>query len=243
MCRAAVAGGVRTIVATPRWEDGSVEPPLPFAECRRRAESLESEMRGSLSVRLGFALQFSADLPGLAARHGAKLALGGGRHLLVSLPSVEVPSDAERVWEALARGGFSVVLAHPECNTLLRRDASRLTRWVSEGVTLQIDAASVTGAHGREVKRFAVECLHKYEGRVAVASNVRRGAEQRSCLGRARDVLAEAVGAGRAETLVAGTPAALIGDGVGRKDARGASTHGLGSLFRAFSPIKALTGD
>ena len=200
-------------------------------------------MRGSLAVRLGFALQFSPDLPGLAARHGSKIALAGRRHLLVSLPSVEIPSEVESVWEALARGGFSVVLAHPECNTLLRRDASRLTRWVSAGLTLQIDAASVTGAHGREVKRFAVECLHKYEGCVVVASNARRGAEQKSSLGHARETLAASFGAAQTRTFIGETPAALIDGGPGRKAARGFSARRLDSLLSVFGPTKTLTGE
>lgn len=243
MCKASVADGVATIVATPRWKAGCAEPPLPFDDCLVKVERLESEMRGALSIRLGFALQFSGGLPDLAARHGAKLALDGKRHLLVSLPSVEAPSEAEGVWRALAQGGFSVVLSHPECNAVLRRDASRLARWVAEGITLQIDAASVTGAHGREVRRFAVECLRKFSGRVAVASNARRGQERKSSLGRAREVLGGSVGAAQASAFVRETPAALIGGGAGCKNVLRSSPRGLASLFRSLSPIKTLTGE
>jgi protein-tyrosine phosphatase len=244
MCRAAIADGVKAIVATPRWEAGSSEPPLPFDECRGRLECLEAETLGVISLRLGFVLQFSPDLPALVEAHGPKLALAGGRHLLVSLPSVEVPAEAEGVWSALASAGFSTVLAHPECNAVLRRDDAPLVRWVSEGMTLQIDAMSVLGAHGREVRRFAVECLQKFEGRVVVASNGRWGVDAKNSLAAARGELVRSVGARLARSLMRETPAALIGDSLNGKGGRdGATTRSLTSRLRSMNPLRVLTGE
>jgi protein-tyrosine phosphatase len=243
MCHTAIADGVRTIVATPRWEAGSTEPPLPFDECHRKLERLETETRGALSFKLGFAMQFSAHLPGLVARYGSRVALAGRRHLLVSLPSVEIPAEVEDAWKSIGRGGFSVVLAHPECNTALRRNPERLARWVSEGLTLQVDAASVLGTHGREVQRFALECLRKYEGHAVVASNACWSAGQRHSLSKAHEELSAKVGARQARDFMKETPAALIGDGVWRNDVRGGSSRGLTAMLRSFSPIKALTGE
>ncbi|HEX8149727.1 MAG TPA: CpsB/CapC family capsule biosynthesis tyrosine phosphatase [Pyrinomonadaceae bacterium] len=242
MCRAAAADGVRTLVATPRWEAGHAEPPLPFDECLRKLRRLEAELRGLLSLKLGFALQFSPELPALVGRYGAELALAGKRHLLISLPSVEAPPEAEGVWGALSHAGFSVVLSHPECNTVLRRDAARLGRWVSEGLTLQIDAASVAGTHGREVRRFALECLRKFEGRSVVASNARRSAEQKSSLAIAREELIGSFGARHALRLTRETPAALIGDGAFSVSVRGSRPRGLASLFGSMDQAKPLRG-
>lgn len=243
MCHAAIVDGVRTIVATPRWEAGSTEPPLPFEECHRKLERLESEMRGAISLKLGFALQFSAELLDLIARYGSRLALASRRHLLISLPSVEIPIEVESVWKSIARSGFSVILAHPECNTVLRRDAIRLGRWVSEGLTLQLDAASVLGAHGREVQRFALECLRKYKEHAVVASNTRWSVGQRHSLSSAREELSGKMSTCQARGFVRETPAALIGDGIRRNNARGSYSRRLTSMLRSFGPIKALTGE
>lgn len=243
MCRAAVADGVKTVVATPRWEAGRAEPPLAFDECLRKLKRLEGETRGVLSLKLGFALQFSQDLPALVSRYGAELALAGKRHLLISLPSVEVPSEAEAVWGALSRAGFSVVLSHPECNTVLRRDTARLARWVSEGLTVQIDAASISGTHGREVRRFALECLREFDGRVVVASNSRRSADQKSSLGNAKAELVGSVGARLALRLTRETPAALIDEGAVRGEVRGSRPRGLASLFRSMGQTEPLRGE
>lgn len=243
MCHAAIADGVRTIVATPRWEAGSTEPPLPFDECHRKLERLETETRSALSFKLGFAIQFSAQLLGLLERYGSRLALAGKRHLLVSLPSVEIPAEVEEAWRAIGRGGLSVVLAHPECNTALRRNPDRLSRWVSEGLTLQVDVASVLGTYGREVQRFAFECLRKYEGHAVVASNACWSAGQRHSLSKAHRELSGKIGARQARGFMKETPAALIGEGVRRNDVRGDSSRGLTAMLRSFGPIKALTGE
>jgi protein-tyrosine phosphatase len=243
MCHAAIADGVRTVVATPRWNAGSTEPPLPFDECHRKLGRLEAETRGALAFKLGFAMQFSSHLLGLVARYGSRLALAGKRHLLVSLPSVEIPAEVEDVWKSITRAGLSVVLAHPECNTALRRNPARLARWVSEGLTLQVDAASVLGTHGREVQRFALECLRKYEGHSVVASNACRGAGQRHSLGKAHEELSGKIGARQARGFMKETPAALIGDGVRRNNVRGGPARGLTAMLRSFGPIKALTGE
>lgn len=243
MCRAAASEGVTTIVATPRWEVGCAEPPLPYEECRRRLEHLRTEMRGTIALKLGFVFQFSADLPDLVRRHGSKLALAGKRHLLISIPSVEVPAEAESVWKSLARAGFSVVLAHPECNTVLRRDAGRLMRWVSEGITLQVDAASVVGAHGREVRRFAFDCLRKYKGSAIVASNMRHTMDRKGLLGNVREVLVDNMGGRQAENFMRDAPAALIEDGVMNNKRSGLTTHSLSSFFRSARSSKPLTGE
>jgi protein-tyrosine phosphatase len=243
MCRAAIADGVKTIVATPRWEAGSSEPPLPFEDCLRRLERLEAEMRGALSLRLGFALQFSAELPSLVAVYGSRLALAGKRHLLVSLPSVEISAGVEEVWKSIALAGFSILLAHPECNAVLHRDPSRLKRWVSDGLMLQIDAASVLGTHGREVQRFGLECLRSYQGHAVVASNAHLRDKPQHSLAHVYRELSGKIGARQASGFTKETPCALIGDGVRRDNLRGIPSRSLASMLRSFGPIKALMGE
>lgn len=244
MCRAAISDGVTTIVATPLWEAGNLEPPLTFHECRRKLYRLAAETHGALSFKLGFVLRFSPELPKLVARYGSELTLAGRRHLLVSLPAVEIPAQAEDVWKSLARAGFSVLLAHPECNTVLRRDPDRLANWVAEGLMIQVDAASVLGSHGREVQRFARETLRRQKGHAVVASNARWGASQKYSLGGAREELSGKMGARAASGFTRETPAALITDGGRRRNGvKDSSSRTLTSLIRTLGPIKVFTGE
>ena len=231
MCRLAVEEGVRTIVATPRWEAHSVEPPLPFIEGRRRLERLQDTMGGALAFKLGFMMQFSPQLPSLVRQYGSVLALAGGRHILVSLPSLSTPAEAEAVWKRVAELGFYVVISRPECSSDLRRDPARLERWVASEVMLQMDAASVTGAHGREVQRFAERCIERYESQVVVASNARDASKRRSSLGLAREKLAKTIGARRTQILVSETPSQIINTNAARPRLR---VQAVQSRFTAF---------
>lgn len=240
MAQRALAEGVQTVVATPRWAAGHSEPPLPFADCQHKVARLEAALSGALSIKLGFELQFSPQLPGLVARYGSMLTLGGKRHLLISLPAVRVPAEVEMVWREINRQGFSIIVAHPECNAWLRRDPVRLDRWVDDGITLQISAGSVAGAHGREVRRFALECLRQYEAHAVVASNARDADAQKDLLSRARTELNGQLGERPTAAFMCETPTAIIND----QRAQVANSHvadgRFSILLRSLKPRKAL---
>ncbi|HEX8190678.1 MAG TPA: CpsB/CapC family capsule biosynthesis tyrosine phosphatase, partial [Pyrinomonadaceae bacterium] len=152
MCRAAVAGGVREVVATPLWRAGQKQPPLPLAEFERKVSELTEQLGGALEIKTGFVFEFSTHLPGLVDLYGAGLALGGRDHLLISLPKTSVPAEAAGVWDGLARRGFSVVISSLECSLAFRRNLAVLDEWGAAGVKVQIDAAGVAGGYGREVQ-------------------------------------------------------------------------------------------
>ena len=207
MCRAAAAAGVRVLVATPDWGAGAGLSPLSVEECRQKAERLQQAMGGALRVQLGFALQFSPGLPDVVDRHGSQLALGGKSHLLVSLP-VNLPAEVEEVWAHLESRGFLPVVAHPECHPALRRDPARLEAWVSRGAVLQVDAGSLTGAHGRLVQQTAFEYLSRFKRDVVVASNARRG--RPNMLGNARTALTRRLGKAAALRYLRQTPTTIL---------------------------------
>ena len=213
MARTAVANGVKTIVATPVWKSDSSEPPLAFDECFRRIGALETALSGALTIKLGFAIQFHEDLANLIGRFGTTLSLGGNKHLLISLPSLKIPHSAETTWVNLKRIGFSVLLAHPECNPAIRRDVSRLSRWVDSGVSLQLDAASVTGMYGRDIKRFSVECLRRFSNNCVLASNTRPGGTTNSPLVRARSEVEVNLSPQQAGKSIYLLPSEILGNG------------------------------
>jgi protein-tyrosine phosphatase len=210
MCRAAVKEGVRTIVATPSWDAASMEPPLPFADCQRKLEHLEHEMGETLSLKLGFMMRWSTRLPELVRRFGPGLTLGGSRDLLVSIPSLYAPPEIEEVWDEIARLGYSIVVARPECSLELRRDPARLERWLAASVRAQIDAASLNGKYGREIQRFALQCLKKHPGSMVVASNAHHADRRWSSLGQAHQKLIKLVGARQAWVHVSARPDEIL---------------------------------
>jgi protein-tyrosine phosphatase len=210
LCRQAAQEGVRTIVAVQRWDAGQDEPQLSFNACQRKLERLQSETGAALTLKAGFVFRFHPALDKLIKRYGSSVTLGGGRHVLVALPSVSTPTETEEVWEKLAKLGFSVLVAAPECSHDLRRDRVRLENWLGTGVKLQLCAASITGAHGREAQRFALHCAKEYRGHTIVASNAREAGARRPSLALARETLERHLGKGRAHALFNETPAAIL---------------------------------
>jgi protein-tyrosine phosphatase len=207
VCRMAVACGVRMIVATPGWDAGDV-PSLQIEKYKQKADRLQKEMQGALIVKLGFTLQFSPALPDIVDRYGSQLALSGKRHLLISLPPMNLAAEIEEVWSHLDGRGFLPIIVHPECHPVLRRDPARLAAWVSKGAVLQIDAASLTGTYGRLVQRAAIECLVKYKKSSVVASNARRG--RSNMLGEARNELMRRMGVKAALMYFRQTPNSIV---------------------------------
>ena len=211
ICRQAAKDGVRTIVATPLWNKQADEPPLSFTNCQRKLDRLQHETRGALSLKLGFLMQFRVDLARLLERYGSSLTLGRGRYVLVLLPSLQTPPETEAVWRDVAQCGFSTLLARPECSPALRGNQARLQRWIdTDGVMLQIDAASITGAHGREVQRFALQCIQEYPESVIIASGVRRAGALGSSLSDAHKEITKRTGPRRASLLVSETPSMIV---------------------------------
>jgi protein-tyrosine phosphatase len=212
MCQAAAAEGVRTLVATPRWVAGSLEPPLPFDECRRKIRRLQGELGGKLALKLGFLLPFSPKLLDLVDRYGSDLALGGKRHLLISLSSLHIQDETEVVWAGLIDRGFTPVIAQPECNPLLRRNHARVAGWVALGVKLQVNAASVVGGHGREVRHTAISLLRAHERSAFVASNARSARDRAMMIGSAKDELRSHLGVQQATRFLRDVPTAIVDD-------------------------------
>jgi protein-tyrosine phosphatase len=167
-------------------------------------------MGETLSLKLGFMMRWSGRLPELVRRFGTGLTLGGGRDLLVSIPALYAPPEIEEVWDEIARLGYSIVVARPECSLELRRAPARFESWLDGGIRAQIDAASVNGKYGREIQRFALRFLKKYPGSLVVASNA-RGADPRwSSLGQAHQKLTKLVGARQAWALVSALPDEIL---------------------------------
>ncbi|MBC7909117.1 MAG: hypothetical protein H7Y30_01365 [Pyrinomonadaceae bacterium] len=244
MCRQAAREGVQTIVLTERWEAGSNEPPQPFNERQQALERLQHETSGALALKSGYVLRFHNGLAALVERYGASITLGGGRYVLVSLPALCTPVETEEVWEQLMQRGFSVIVAAPEGSPALRRNPQRLEKWTDGGAKLQLNAASVTGAHGREAQRFALHCAKEYPNRVMVASNMRVGEARHTSLAQAREILARHFGKRRVQALFQDTPAAIL-ETAHEKDAAGIELNGRdqsGLLSQLFKLGKAATG-
>ena len=210
MCRLAIEDGAKTIVATPHWEANASESPAFISACKQKLDRLQQALQGRLSLELGFLMKFSPDLDAFVEKYNTVFTLGGGRCLLVTMSSLQKPEEARKVWKRLKERGYSVLLSRPECNLRLRRSPQILIDWSKIGVHLQLDSASITGAHGREVQRFAWDCLKMFPNTTVIASGPRRQNQRAVSLGEAREQLAKKNWTAHARRLLWETPARII---------------------------------
>lgn len=154
MAKIAVGQGVRGVVATPHFIDGTPSPSVQVVlDSVDRFRDALVDAGLALEVYPGMEVYLFPSLPE-KVKAGAVLTLNNnGRYLLVELPLGEIPLYSEDVFFSLLLAGVTPVLAHPERNVCL--DAGILAQWVERGVMTQINSGSLMGLHGKMAKRAA----------------------------------------------------------------------------------------
>ena len=161
LCRAAVAAGTDTIVATSHvsWDWPGVTSHVIAEGVERVNEALRAEGIG-VEVVPGaeVALTRAADLDDgeLVA-----LRLGGGPYLLVECPYSPAAAGFEVILSGIASRGHRIVLAHPERCPAFQRDPELLRSFVGSGMLTSLTAGAFVGRFGRDVERFARRLLEE----------------------------------------------------------------------------------
>ena len=161
MARAAVDANVQIVVATPHIRadyDGITADRIEDAadELNERIE----EERLPLRVIAGAEVAIPK-LDELDDDELERLALGGGRYVLLESPYGGTPVDIEGAVASLADRGFGTILAHPERCPLFQNDVDRLETLVGQRTLCSITAASLMGAFGARARLFALEYLRR----------------------------------------------------------------------------------
>ena len=212
---AAAAEGTDTVVATPHVRSGFVTDVSELAErvgelqsavdaaglpvCLRRGGELGHEMVGRLSQR---ELDTIAQGPPQA------------RWLLVEAPFDLIYDDFHAATDELRDRGFGIVIAHPERSAdAILYGAEGLRRELERGAVGQVNAQSITGAHGFGAREAAFELIS--EGLLRAVSSDAHGPTRPPLLGEARAQLIEGgVSPAVCSSLTRGCPRRLLQRGV-----------------------------
>lgn len=162
LARAAVAGGITTVAATPHLRED--HPAVRPEELGRRVRSLESRL-GAERVPLEVVPAAEVDLRWAreAAPEALRLATYGqrGTDVLLETPYGPVPDTFEDAVFRLSIDGLRVLLAHPERNDTFQRNPERLFAMATRGVLLQISSGSLLserrGSRSRALARALIE--------------------------------------------------------------------------------------
>ncbi len=159
MARAFVESGTSAVVCTPHIDD---DPTAVLAAIDAGVPALRAALDDAeipLQVLPGAELTLAA-----AARMDddqlARASLGGGgRWLLLEMPVAGWPIVLPEMMRDLEMRGFGVVLAHPERSESVQLAPDRLRDLLGRGALVQINASSLSGAHGARAERAAYMLL------------------------------------------------------------------------------------
>lgn len=157
MARAAVAGGVETIVGTPHVSAEYQNDPRGFAA--RVAEVQAALDAAGVPVRVLPGAEINSGMVhGLAEEALRAATLGGsGKWILLEAPFAGPMPFIDRMVDELRLKGFEILLAHPERIGGFQRDIELVQKLVDQGCLCSVTAGSAAGQFGKTVQRFTGE--------------------------------------------------------------------------------------
>lgn len=158
MVRIAHEDGIRGIVTTPHWIEGTNWTPATgvvrdmVSEMNQRIEDAGMDFK----VYPGMEVGITADLTGLIERDRI-LTLAEGDYLLLEVPFHSLPLGITEIVSQLRSIDKLAVLAHPERNRELQYKPSNIMEYVDAGALIQVTAGSLAGDFGQSARKCAIE--------------------------------------------------------------------------------------
>jgi protein-tyrosine phosphatase len=156
LCRSAAEHGTRILFATPH-----VWPYLTLTE-RRETEIRNAYERmrphAAVELRLGYEL---TPTRALLDEDPHRYVLEGTDRVLLEVPFAGPADLVFALAEHIEAAGLRPLIAHPERTEAVLDDAFIATELVARGWTLQVNATSLTGRHGREPEQLGWSLLER----------------------------------------------------------------------------------
>jgi protein-tyrosine phosphatase len=160
LCRAALAAGTRTVIATPHvsWDYPDVDAAAVHAEVAAVNAALR---KASIDLDVGAGAEIAlSKVADMSDAEIAALRLAGGPYSLIECPHQGgAPSAIEEGLRRFAGRGHAILLAHPERCPVFQGRPRLLAALVETGMLCCITARSLTGEFGSRARTSAWEAL------------------------------------------------------------------------------------
>jgi protein-tyrosine phosphatase len=209
MVRMGWEAGIHTICATPHlMEAPSEEIVNRFASSFQALKERVSARGLPINLLLGAEVYFQPRMEKILGF--PRLTLNGtGKYILLEFPMQGIPAGAESIIFDLIMGGGVPIVAHPERNLSVLKDEAVLQPIVRMGALIQVNAGSLEGQFGKQVKKTALSLLKK--GLVQlVGSDAHNALDRAIQLRGAVESAAQVVGPDIAQLLVTANPERIL---------------------------------
>lgn len=154
MLRNAVDEGTKFICATSHYIPGDAEQDRNvYDEKLSGLIELLNVKDININVLPALELYMHPELPRLY-KEKAIWGINHTKYLLIELPMQQFPLYTEDVLYELRLLGAVPIIAHPERNLRIMKDVSLLTNLVEQGTLAQVNAGSLRGIYGKDIKSF-----------------------------------------------------------------------------------------
>lgn len=155
MLRLSESEGVQYICATSHYIPYEVYPDSEeYFESLNRLNELCKIKDINIEILPALELYMHPELPKLYSE-GKIWGINNSKYILIELPMQQFPVYTEEVLYELRIQGAVPVIAHPERNFRILEDVSLLSNLVSQGTLAQVNAGSLRGIYGKDIKKCA----------------------------------------------------------------------------------------
>lgn len=163
MAEIAVESGVETMVATPHCNQRGYFENYASEELLGHFRALKTELeRSDIPLRLCLGMEaFGTEDAASLFREGKLLTINGGRYMLTEFDFGVDAYFMDRVLYSLRDAGCVPVVAHPERYEALQYSHSIVTKWLGDGMGIQINKGSLSGHFGGGARHLAYELLEQ----------------------------------------------------------------------------------
>lgn len=160
MAQNAYKEGVKKIIATPHHQNGKYnnfksEIIQATAELNKyfQDQQVDVEILPGQETRI-----YGEMLEGIEKDEVMPLA-GISTYVFVELPSDHVPGYTDQLLYDIQMKGLTPIIVHPERNSELLEQPDKLYKFVKNGASTQVTAASLVGYFGKKIQRFTTDLI------------------------------------------------------------------------------------